>query len=64
MSTERAKAKKRERSAIEDFKKKLAAKAKQSKKWRIGIIIAWAFLMLLWVWTMVHIRITRRRCSV
>lgn len=44
---------KRERSAIENFKKKLEAKAKQSKQWRIGLTLAWAFLMMLWVWIMV-----------
>lgn len=50
MAEKKEKAKKKERSAIADFKKKLTEKAKQSKKWRIGLLVAWAFLMMLWVW--------------
>lgn len=39
----------RKRSFIDDFRKKLEKKSKQSKGWGIALKIVWVFMMLVWV---------------
>ena len=36
-------------SFIDEFRKKLEKKAKQSKGWEIALNIVWVFMMLVWV---------------